>query len=122
MADRPFKQVFARRKELMFFTGALVVCAIFVASGVSGWLEEENWGPPITVRPINEDSAVPEVTLPDFRAIWQNGGRNPFGDAAIELTSGGKAKIQRPLTPPLVPEMPPPPMVRPIDLLMEGGL
>ncbi len=117
----PVGKILARRKELMLFVCALVIAALVAASSVSGWLSEETWGDPITVRRVETSDAVPTVTLPDFAAIWEDGGRNPFGDAAVALESGGKAHIPLPPAPPLWPELPPPPLVRPADFLTEGG-
>jgi len=110
-----------RRKEAVFFLGVLCLGALLVASALSGWLEEETWGQPVTTRKVHGGEAQPEVVFADFSSIWQDGGRNPFGDAAVVLESGGRAKIRLPWPPPLVPEMPPAPMVRPIDLLTEGA-
>jgi len=110
-----------RRKEMVFFLGALCLGALVAASALSGWLEEEMWGQPVTTRSVPGGEARPEVVFVDFSSIWQEGGRNPFGDAAVVLESGGRAKIRLPWPPPLVPEMPPAPMVRPIDLLAEGA-
>lgn len=110
-----------RRKELILLLCALVVGALAVNVSLSGWLEKENWGEPVTTRNAGAGAALPKVLLPDLSLIWEDGGRNPFGDVTVALESGGKAHIPLPPPPPLRPEMPPPPMVKPIDFLTEGG-
>ena len=117
----PIGPIIKRRKELLLCICALVLGTLTVLASLTGWLEKENWGGAITVRKIQSSDAAPEMAPPDFSAIWEDGGRNPFGDAATALESGGKAQIPLPPPPPLPPEMPPPPAVRPIDLLTEGG-
>ena len=109
-----------RRKELIVFACALVIGMGIVASSISGWLTKEEWGAPITVRQVRNDAGPAGPVLPDFSQVWEDGGRNPFGDAAVALESGGKARIPLPPVPPLLPGMPPPPQVCPIDFLTES--
>lgn len=117
----PIGTTIKRRKELILFLCALAVGALAVGASLSGWLEKESWGEPVTTRNAGAGEARPKVLLPDLSLIWEEGGRNPFGDAAVALESGGKAHIPLPPPPPLRPEMPAPPAVRPIDLLTEGS-
>lgn len=116
-----FGATMRRRKELVVFLCALLLGLLIVTAGLSGWLPKETWGQPVTIRRVEARKPAPKVVLPDVSHIWEDGGRNPFGDAAIALESGGKAQIPLPPPPPLRPEMPPPPAVRPVDFLTEGG-
>ena len=115
-----FRRTLSRRRELVLFLCALVVGAAWVAGNLAGWLETEPWDAdrPITLRRA-PDPAVPAVRRPDFAAIWTHDGPNPFGAAALE--SGGTAHLRPPPLPPLRPEMPPAPMVRPLDFLLGGA-
>ena len=117
---RSFGATLKRRKEVVVFVCALALAGLAVHASLSGWLEKEAWGWPITARRVEAQRPVPKVALPDALQIWQAGGRNPFGDAAVAIESGGKARIPLPPAPPLLPEMPPPPVVRPVDFLTEG--
>ena len=113
-----------RRKELILFVCALALGILAIWASLSGWLEKENWGRPVATRQVGSKKALPEVVFPDFSTIWRKGGRNPFGDAAVALESGGKARIPLPPLPPLVPEMPPAPIIEPVDLFYAhiGGM
>jgi hypothetical protein len=102
------------------FVCALALTALTVLASVSGWLEKEAWGRPISVRRVVSKGAVPKVELPDVEQIWADGERNPFGGAAIAIDAVGKANISPPPVPSLQPEMPPAPAVRPVDLLTGG--
>lgn len=118
---RSFGAAVKRRKEVVVFVCALALAALAVHASLSGWLATETWGWPITARRVEAQRPVPKVVLRDVRLIWEDGGRNPFGDAAVAIESGGKARIPLPHVPPLRPEMPPPPVVRPVDFLTEGA-
>jgi hypothetical protein len=117
------RRILRRHKEVVLLLAALLVGAAVISARLSGWVERERWDAdrPITVREAVPPGKLPTVTLTDFDTVWQAGGRNPFGDAAVALESGGKAKLPPPPLPPLRPEMPPVPRVRPIDLLTGGG-
>ena len=117
---RSFGATVKRRKEVVMFVCALALAAFAVHASLSGWLEKETWGRPVTVQRVEAQKPVPKAVLPDILLIWEDGGRNPFGDAAVAIESGGKARILLPPVPPLRPEMPPPPVIRPVDFLTEG--
>jgi len=123
MQDGGWTRLIRRHKERLLFLCALVVAASAVAVDLSGRLEEEDWDAtrPLTGVRVPAGPGAADLAAPDFSLVWTEGGRNPFGDAAAVLESGGRAKIRLPLPPPLLPEMPPAPLVRPIDLLMEGS-
>ena len=118
---RSFGATVKRRKEVVVFVCALALAAFAVQASLSGWLEKEAWGWPVTTRSVDAQRPVPKVVLPDVLQLWNDGGRNPFGDAAVAIEAGGKARIPLPPAPPLRPEMPPPPAVRPADFLTEGA-
>jgi hypothetical protein len=121
MHDEAMKTGYHRRKEVILLACSALVCALVVVSSLTGWLEEELWGDPITLQPIATETAPGAVGPPDFAAAWSRGGRNPFGDAAESLDSGGRANLPMPPLPPLIPERPPAPMPRPIDFLRESA-
>ncbi len=118
---RSFGATLKRRKEIVVFVCALALTALTVFASFSGWLEEEVWGRPVTVRQVGAREPVPKVALPDVEQIWEDGERNPFGGAAAAIQTGGPANIPLPPVPPLRPEMPPAPAVRPVDLLTGGA-
>jgi hypothetical protein len=109
-----------RRKEVVLLVIALAVGAFAAAKSASSWIQPERWGPPIAAHPARSESPVPQAETIDFSAIWQGGGRNPFGYAASELEAGGRAGLPLPPLPAVFPEMPPAPMPTPLDVLMEG--
>ena len=109
-----------RHRELTLFVCALAVAAFAIRASLSSWLTGETWGRPVTTMQPNAGKGEPKPLFPDFSSIWEDGGRNPFGDAAIALESGGKARIPLPPPPPVLPDMPSAPMMLPVDLLTEG--
>ena len=120
MADSPASKTLRKRKEALLFIAALALTIIFVRGSLDSWLRPETWGQPITTATA-AGAPAPKITPADFSAIWTNGGRNPFGDAATPLESAGQVGIPLPPLPPLYPEMPPPPRVAPLDLLTGGA-
>ena len=109
------------RKELLLLLAVLLIAAAAVLLSLRSWLGDERWGDPITTRNLGSRRPPAAVAVPDFSKMWESGGRNPFGDAAVTLESGGKARIPLPPMPTLVPEPPPAPTVEPIDLLVGGA-
>jgi len=114
------KRAARRRKEVILLVVAAVASALALVSSLSGWLDEETWGTPVTARRVTI-ADVPEIVPPDLGAIWSSDGRNPFGDAAVTLKSGGKARLPLPPVPPLTPDLPPAPVPRLVDLLSEDA-
>lgn len=114
------QQALRRRKELVLFLSALVLCALVLLHSATGWLRKEKWGAPITFRPVGAGDAVPRVGPPGIAAFWKRGEVNPFnGGPALE--AGGAARLPPPPLPPLHAEMPPAPLPLPLDLILESG-
>ncbi len=120
MSIASLKHALRRRKELVAFLCALILCSLVVLFSVTGWLREERWGAPIVLGQDGPADAVPRIAPPGIAALWKKGGVNPFGGGAA-LETGGTARISPPPLPPLEPEMPPAPLPSPLDLILEGG-
>ena len=118
---RSFGATLKRRKEVVMFVCALALTALTVYASFSGWLTEEVWGRPVTVRRVGARGPVPKVVLRDVDQVWKDDGHDPFRGAAAAIQVGGPANIPLPPVPLLRPEMPPAPAVRPVDFLTGGA-
>jgi len=121
MADRSTRGPIRRRRELVFLLVSVFAGVLLVAWSLAGLLHDERWGEPTTGRDLRPRGLVPESVVPDFSAIWEGGGRNPFSDGGSALESGGKARLPLPSLPPLNPEPPPAPLPPAVDLMTTEG-
>lgn len=121
MQYRSLGKVLRRRQELVFFVCVLALGVLAVRACLLGWLGKEDWGRPITTQWVESVGRVPEVEAAAFPTVDKADRRSPFLSVTAALQPGGRARIALPPVPPLAPEMPPPPMVRPVDLLKEGA-
>jgi len=116
------RRTFGGHRERFLFWCSLLAGCLLLAVCLRGGPESEHWGEPITRQVPPPERGTPRVEFQEFLTVWTPGGRDPFGAPTPEPKATGRAGLALPPAPPLVPDMPPPPAVRPIDMLKESGL